>query len=154
MALREGQKVTALSDNEDPSTSTHTDLVAAALSVGIPFASDKAYRHTVEMVDGKPRRTVTWLMDGDAEAEFDLPDGGKESLTFQELRERALDDKWMEDNNRHPWAYAWIPLKQKNSLMGMIKTTKPMALIRKGKSFITIPADSPEAKRTELLQLL
>lgn len=151
--MKDGQEIHFARDHEKPSQSINTRLVASALISGAQFANDKPFLDTVEDVNGEPKRTVTWLMDGGAEMHFS-PEFLEERITFNEFKRRFLSLDWALANPNHPIAYMRGMSEMMNRLRDKISTMKPLALIRRGKSFALVPAGSDAARREKLLSHL
>ena len=158
-SLKENSTIQFARDHESPAKSINTRLIAAALTSGAAFATKKPFLDTIEQVTDEKtgassaRRTVTWCMDGDKMMDF-APIASAESIDFAEFSRRFHSHEWCEANGDHPIAYLRAFSEMLNRLRDKIKDMKPMALIRRGKSYALIPADCSAAKRAEILALI
>jgi len=147
--MKEGQQVQFIRDDQAPLKSEVTSLVAAMLACGFKYASDKPLLDTIEEVNGAPKRSVTWSMDGSVKAAFN-----DETIDLAEFRQRFENRDWCQTHPDHPIAY----LRAFNDALSLLRTQlrlmKPLMLIRKGRSFALIPQDADPAKKTELLSML
>jgi len=147
--MKEGQQVQFIRDDQAPLKSEVTSLVAAMLACGFKYASDKPLLDTIEEVDGAPKRSVTWSMDGSAKATFN-----DEALDLAEFRERFESRDWCQTHPDHPIAYLRAFNDALSLLRNQLRLMKPLMLIRKGRRFALIPQDADPAKKTELLSML
>lgn len=136
-----------------PAKSMNTRLVAAAIASGIRPFSEGFYSDTVEEVDGRTKRDVTWSMDGGSEAHF-VPDFPEEKIDFNEFRRRFLSIDWCEQNPNHPIAYMRGFVEQHTALVDKIKQLRPMILIRKGSRFAIVPSGDDEKSTKEREEIL
>jgi hypothetical protein len=134
-------------DDIDPRRSTNTTLIGAALAAGADFASSKALH---DSIDEEGKRQVTWSMNGDRLMRFS-PDFDEEEIEFAEFRRRFESSEWCEENPDHPIAFLRAYRDQMNRLRDKLRTMKPMARVKKGRRVALIPADTPAAKRQEIL---
>lgn len=151
--MRTGQKIIFVRGQEPPLQSRDTALVAAALVSGAKLAGAKPFLHTLEEVDGEPRRATTWSMDGGGEIVF-RPDFPAETIDFAEFRRRFEDAAWCRDNPDHPIAYLRAFADQWADIREQLRGQKPAFLLRKGKRFAVIPQDADPEKKREILELL
>lgn len=152
--MKEGSTINIVRDTDTPpAQSPNTKLVAAALSCGGLFATQNAFSDTVEKLPAGPKRTCTWLMDGDKPIRFE-PIPAAEDISFETFRKRYEDLAWCEANPNHPIAYLRAYAEHHNRMVDKIKTLKPMMLIRKGQRIAIVPSGSEAASvatREEIL---
>ena len=142
-----------LRDDQPPLKSDLTALVAAALVCGFEFANNKPLLDTLEEVDGQPKRSVTWSLDGASRATF-RPQFAEGTLDLAEFRQRFEDIDWCRANPDHPIAYLRAFSDALASLRNELRTQKPLLLVRRGKRFALIPQDADPARKAELLAML
>lgn len=146
--MKEGTAVAIVRDHDTaPIESRNTRLIAGAISAGGEFATQKAFSDTIEDVGGTPKRTVTWMMDGQKTMTFS-PIAKEENITFIEFQKRFDSQEWCEENPNHPISYMRAMSDHHSRLIDKIKTMRPMLLIRKGKRSAIVPSGSDEASRT------
>ena len=151
--MKEGQQVLFLRDDQPPLKSDLTHLVAAALVCGFEFANNKPLLDTLEEVDGQPKRSVTWSLDGASKATF-RPQFAEGTFDLAEFRKCFEDLEWCRANPDHPIAYLRAFSDALSSLRNELRTQKPLFLVRRGKRFALIPQDADPAKKAELLAML
>jgi hypothetical protein len=147
--MKEGQQVQFIRDDQAPLKSEVTGLIAAMLASGFKYASDKPLLDTIEEVDGTPRRSVTWSMDGSVKAAFN-----DETIDVAEFRKRFENRDWCQAHPEHPIAYLRAFNDALSWLRNQLKSLKPLMLIRKGRRFALIPQDADPIKKAELLAML
>jgi hypothetical protein len=145
--MRQGSTVAIVRDYDTPPVeSRNTSMVAGALTSGSEFATQKAFSDTIEDVGGKPKRTVTWMMDGGKKIKF-TPIAKEEEITIMEFRKRFLSREWCEANPNHPISYMSGFDENKRGLVDKIKNMLPMYLLRKGNRTAVVPSgNDPESK--------
>lgn len=148
--MKEGQKIQFVRDDQAPLKSSVTPLIAAALACGIEFAHDKPLLDTLEEVDGQPRRSVTWSMDGGSAAVF-RPNFKEETLDFAEFRRRFESRAWCEANPDQPIAYLRAFSDKLSLLRNDLRVMKPLLLVRKGRRFALIPQNADADKKARIL---
>lgn len=142
------EKLSLLVDNEHPLSSPNTHAVAASLTAGGNL-SDQGYLDTIEEGhDGRPRRTVVWLLK-DSQIEF-KPVAG-ETISQAEFLKRWNDRKWLAENPDHPIAFIRAYQDNLTSLRDQIKQATPTIKITRGGRTAFIPANATEAERQKLL---
>jgi hypothetical protein len=151
--MRTGQKIVFVRGNEPPLRCPHTALIAAALVSGARLADEKPFLHTLEEVDGEPKRTTTWSVDGGGELVF-RPGFPEERIDFAEFRKRFGDEAWCRANSDHPIAYLRAFAETLDELRAQLRDQKPAFLLRKGKRFAVIPQDADPERKREILELL
>lgn len=151
--MKTGQKIIFVRGQEPPLRSRDTALVAAALVSGAKFAGEKPFLDTIEEIEGEPKRTVTWSLDGAGELAF-RPNFQAETIDFAEFRRRFEDDAWCRANPDHPIAYLRAFADTLADIHGQLRGRKPALLIRKGKRFAVIPQDADPQRKREILELL
>ncbi|MBU6180299.1 MAG: hypothetical protein KGR69_11575 [Verrucomicrobia bacterium] len=151
--MRTGQKIVFVRGNEPPLRCPHTALIAAALVSGARLAGEKPFLHTLEEVDGEPKRTTTWSVDGGGELVF-RPGFPEERIDFAEFRKRFEDEAWCRSNPDHPIAYLRAFAETLDELRAQLRDQKPAFLLRKGKRFAVIPQDADPERKREILELL
>jgi len=151
--MRTGQKIVFVRGNEPPLRCPHTALIAAALVSGARLAGEKPFLHTLEEVDGEPKRTTTWSVDGGGELVF-RPGFPEERIDFAEFRKRFEDEAWRQANPDHPIAYLRAFAETLDELRAQLRDQKPAFLLRKGKRFAVIPQDADPERKREILELL
>ena len=147
--MKEGQQVHFIRDDQPPLKSDITALIAAMLACGFEYASDKPLLDTIEEVEGAPKRSVTWSMDGSAKAAFK-----DETLDLVEFRRRFESLEWCRANPDHPIAYLRAFSEKLSSLRNELRAMKPLLLVRHGRRFALIPQDAAPEKKAELLAML
>lgn len=146
--MKEGTAVAIIRDHDTPpASSPNTSMIAAALTSGFEFASQRAYSDTVEDVKGKPKRTVTWMMNASKTVRF-APIAKEEEVTFTEFSRRFSSLQWCEENPDHPISYMRGIIENRSGLISKIMTMATMWLIRKGGRTAIVPSGSDEASKT------
>ncbi len=151
-----GDQIAILRDNDTtvpPAASMNTRLIAGAITSGIEPLEEGFFSDTVEMVNGKPKRDVTWCVKGDATATFS-PDFEEETIDFREFQKRWNSLEWQTENPSHPISYMAEMFRKHSAFVDKIKTMEPMLVIRKnGRTAIVPSGDSPEetSARNEIL---
>lgn len=154
--MKMGDKLAVLRDENTevpPAASMNTRLIAGAVTAGIEPVEKGFYSDTVEMVNGKPKRNVTWVVKGDATAHF-KPDFEEETIDFNEFQKRWNSTEWQVENPHHPISFMAEMFRKHSAFVDKIKTMEPMMLIRKnGRTAIVPSGDSPEdvEARNEIL---
>lgn len=144
--MKEGDKLCIVRDTgTDPVTSENTAMVAALITLGVPFYDPQPFLETREIVNGEERRTVTWCLGTKTE------DG---HFKTREMIQWWRNKSWLSANPEHPLAYAKAAVANYARLTAGVKTSAPLALVRKGKKFVLIPFDAPPVRRQELLDSL
>ena len=144
--MQEGDKICIVRETgADPVTSENTELVAALVTLGVPFYDEQPFLETREIVNGEERRTVTWCLGTKTE------DG---RLKTRELIQWLKDEAWLRANPEHPLSYAKAAVANHQRLVAGVKISAPVALVRKGKKFALIPFDAPPVRRQQLLDSL
>jgi hypothetical protein len=151
--MRTGQKIVFVRGNEPPLRCPHTALIAAAIVSGAKLAGEKPFLHTLEEVDGEPKRTTTWSVDGGGELLF-RPAFPEERIDFAEFRKRFEDEAWCLANPDHSIAYLRAFADTLEDLRAQLRDQKPAFLLRKGKRFAVIPQDADPERKREILELL
>lgn len=150
--MQPGTSVEFLRDNDPPTRSRNTRVIAAALSCGCKPA-ERAYSDTIEDTPDGPRRTVTWIMDGDAPAVFE-PIKEREEISFGEVVKRFNSRDWCLANPNHPISYLRAYYDNLNGLMDFVKKSTPSILIRRGNKTVVIPANCSPEIRDKMLAML
>ena len=144
--MQEGDKICIVRETGvAPVSSDNTEMVAALVTLGVPFYEAQPFLETREIVDGQEKRTVTWCL------ETKTADG---RFKTRELIQWWRDDAWLHANPEHPLAYAKAAVANYRRLVAGIETSVPLALVRKGRKFALIPFDAPPARRQQLLDSL
>jgi hypothetical protein len=145
--MRQGSTVAIVRDYDTPPIeSRNTSMIAGALTSGCEFATQKAFSDTIEDVGGKPKRTVTWMMNGAKTMKF-TPIPKEEEITIMEFKKRFLSQEWCEANPDHPISYMRGIIDNKGGLIDKIKNMMPMYLLRKGNRTAVVPSgNDPESK--------
>ena len=151
--MRTGQKIVFVRGNEPPLRCPHTALIAAALVSGAQLAGEKPFLHTLEEIDGVPKRTTTWSVNCGGELVF-RPGFTEERIDFAEFRRRFEDEAWCRANPDHPIAYLRAFAETLDELRAQLRDQKPAFLLRKGKRFAVIPQDADPERKREILELL
>lgn len=154
ITMKKGQTIAFVRGSESPRKSNNTKLVAAAIACGIPPSGKNFFSDTIEEVDGKSKRQVTWTMDASGPFATFAPIKKEESLDFLEFQRRFTSREWCEANPDHPIAYMHAYTEHLNRLGDKLRTLKPMLLMRKGKRTAIVPSGSSAAetaKREEIL---
>jgi hypothetical protein len=151
--MRTGQKIVFVRGSEPPLRCPNTALIAAAIVSGARLAGEKPFLHTLEEVDGEPKRTTTWSVDGGGELVF-RPVFPEERIDFAEFRKRFEDEAWCRANPDHPIAYLRAFADTLEDLRVQLRDQKPAFLLRKGKRFAVIPQDADPERKREILELL
>jgi hypothetical protein len=152
--MKPGSVLSFIKDFDTPPIeSRNTRLIAAAISSGFEFGTEKAFSDTIEDINGTPKRTVTWAMDGSQKMKFS-PIEKEEEIGFMEFQKRFDSQEWCEANPDHPIAYMRAMSDTYNRLVDKIKTMRPMLLIRRGSRLAVVPSgNDPEsvARREKIL---
>lgn len=145
------EKLSLLVDHQHPLSSPNTHAVAAALTSGGSLG-EQGYLDTIEEGhDGKPRRTVVWLLK-DSEIEFKaIP---AEKISQAEFLRRWHDRQWLTENPDHPIAFIRAYQDNVSELRNQIKNASPTIKVTRGGRAAFIPANASEAQRSKLLSKL
>ncbi len=144
--MKEGDKICIVREMDvDPVTSENTSMVAALVTLGVPFYETQPFLETREITNGEEKRTMTWCLGTKTE------DGRFKTC---ELIQWWKDDAWCHSNPDHPLSYAKAAVTNFQRLTAGISTSVPVALVRKGKKFALIPFDAPSDRRQQLLDAL
>lgn len=130
--MRKGDQPKAVSEvNVPPLFSCLTLKVCAAQAVGYEFVKavedadkSKAFCDATELVDGKPRREVSWVFLVNEPVEFKLPNGTRERVTFEQFWERLDDEAWIEANPDHPIAYQAATIRQVHGMQWKLRAKR------------------------------
>ena len=145
------EKLSILVDHVHPLSSANTHAVSAAITCGGTLA-ENGYLDTIEQGhDGKPRRTVVWLVK-DGQVEFKPFEG--ETIPISELLKRYQDSEWIAANPDHPIAFIKCQMINVGSLRDHIKNATPTIKVSRGGRTAFIPANATEAERQKLLSKL
>ena len=144
--MQEGDKICIIRETDiDPVSSANTEMVAALVTLGVPLYAAQPFLETREIVDGGEKRIVTWCL-GTSTA-----DG---RFKTRELIQWWGNEAWLHGNPEHPLSYAKAAVANHQLLVAGVKTSVPLALVRKGRKFALIPFDAPLARRQQLLDSL
>ena len=144
--MQEGDKICIVRETgTDPVTSDNTEMVAALVTLGVAFYDAQPFLETREIVEGQEKRIVTWCL------KTKTADG---RFKTRELIQWWSDEAWLHANREHPLAYAKAAVANHQRLVAAVKTSAPLALVRKGRKFALIPFDAPPARRQQLLDSL
>lgn len=147
-----GQRITFIKDDLPPLQSPHTDMVLAWVTCGGSCLKGSEYLDTIQaMPDGTEKRQVTWRIDDSRPVEFDLCDGKKEKINFDQFRKRWMSEEWVQANLNHPIAYLKMYRENEKKIRDWLKRQKPAVLIQRNNKTAIIPADCPEAKKAKIL---
>jgi len=145
------EKLSVLVDNEHPLSSPNTHAVAASITCGGNL-SENGYLDTIEQgPDGKPRRTVVWLLKS-SEIEFKAFDG--EKISQGEFLKRWNDKSWIMANPDHPIAFMRCLMENVQSLRNEIRNASPTIKVTRGGRAAFIPAKATEEERQRILAKL
>lgn len=151
--MKEGQTIRFIQGAGAPLQSPTLGLVAAALTSGIRFSSDKPLLDTVEERNGEAVREFAWSFDDRGTVVF-RPNFPEETLTLEELRRRFEDLSWCEQHPDHPIAYMRVLFEKLTQLRTSVRAMKPLLKIRQGRATALIPSDAtPEEKARILAEL-
>lgn len=146
MSLHENMSL--LVDHEHPLSSPNTHAVAASLTCGGTLA-ENGYLDTIEQgADGKPRRTVVWLLKS-SDIEFKAFDG--EKVSQGEFLKRWNDREWISGNPDHPISFMKCLMENVHSLRNEIKNASPTIKVTRGGRAAFISAKATEAERQKIL---
>lgn len=151
--MKEGQTIRFIRGEGAPAGSAALGLVAAALTSGAKFASEKPLLDTVEEKHGAAVREFVWAFD-DRSAMVFRPNFREETLTLEELRTRFEDLKWCEKNPDHPIAYMRLMFEKLTQLRTSLREMKPLLKIRQRHATAFIPADAPAEEKARILAQL
>jgi Flp pilus assembly protein TadD len=135
----------------------HRNLAALHIRTKRPEEALRLWRHALtldtieEGHDGKPRRTVVWLLK-DAQIEFKATEA--ETISQAEFLKRWNDREWLAANPDHPISYVRVYQENLSSLRNHIKSATPTIKIVRGGRAAFIPANATEAERSKLLSKL
>lgn len=145
------EKLSLLVDHQHPLSSPNTHAVAAALTSGGSLA-DQGYLDTIEEgYDGKPRRTVVWLL---KESQIEFKSVAAETISQSEFLRRWNDREWIKANPDHPISFIRAYQENLASLRDQIKGASPTIKVTRGGRSAFIPAKATEAERQKLLSKL
>jgi len=144
--MQEGDKICIVRETGiDPVSSDNTEMVAALVTLGVSLYAAQPFLETREIVDGEEKHIVTWCLGtGTNDGRFKT----------RELIQWWSDEAWLLANPEHPLAYAKAAVANHQRLVAGVKTSVPLALVRKGRKFALIPFDAPPARRQQLLDAL
>ena len=153
--MHEGQTIKHITGEGAPLKSPALGLVAASLTSGIAFASDKPLLDTVEEIDGEAVRKFVWSFDGGRTATF-RPSFKEETIDLHEMGRRFNDAAWCAANADHPIAFMRAMFDQLCALRVRLREMKPLLKIVKSggagsRSIALIPQDADPARKAELL---
>ena len=95
--MHEGQTIKHVTGDGAPIKSPALGLVAAVLTSGIRFASDKPMLDTIEEIDGEAVRKFVWSFDGGRTATF-RPSFKEETIDLHEFGRRFNYPVWCAAN--------------------------------------------------------
>lgn len=146
------QKLNVLKDHsEHPLKSPNTHLVAGACTCGAELAPN-GFLDTIEQgLDGKPRRTVVWLL-ADKQIEFKAVEA--ETISTGEFIKRWNSKKWIADNPDHPIAFQRLLMDNLSALRDSINKQKPTIQVKKGGQTLFLPADCSDADKKKWISKL
>lgn len=145
------ESISLLVDHEHPLSSPNTHAVAASITCGGNLAPD-GYLDTIEQgADGKPRRTVVWLLK-DEQIRFKAFEA--ETISQGEFLKRWTDREWVKANPDHPIAFMKCLMENVNALRNQIKEASPVIKVTRGGRAAFIPAKASEEERAKLLAKL
>lgn len=159
--LKDNHPINFINDNEHPIKSANTKLICAWLTCGGKLMEPQGFTYTVEKTEsGEPKYSVTWLIDGEQEVEFErfepIGDGTykkvKERVNFREFQNRFRDSEWSNDNNEHPMAFIFFYKENMHKMIGFLKKTSPAIKIKTGKGTAIISHDTPEHIKQKILK--
>ncbi len=144
--MKKGDRIVSIIDvNANPLSSPNSDMVSALLTLGIPLNPEFGIRDYREVIDGKPTRTVVWTLEATSR------EGTYDTAT---LIENWKDPKWCAENSDHPLVYIKRAFENHHRMVEHIKTSVPIAMVRKGKHIALIPYDARPEEKKRLLDLL
>ncbi len=144
--MQEGDKICIVRETRtDPVCSENTAMVAALVTLGVPFYAPQPFLETRETLNEQEKRTVTWCL------QTKSSDG---RFKTRELIQWWRDEAWLAANPEHPLAYVKAAIANHQRFAAAMKTSIPLALVRKGKRFALIPLDATSKRRQQLLDLL
>jgi hypothetical protein len=144
-------KVSVLADHEHPLKSANTHLVAAACTSGAELSPD-GYLDTIEQgAEGKPRRTVVWVMQS---KEISFGSFEAEKISTQEFLRRWNDKAWCAANPDHPIVFMRYYQQTLAKLRDAIRDQTPTIKVTRGGRAAYIPASATEEQRAKLLAKL
>jgi hypothetical protein len=145
------ENLSLLVDHEHPLSSANTHAVAASITCGGNLA-ENGYLDTIEQgIDGKPRRTVVWLLKS-SQIEFKAFAG--ETISQSEFLKRWNDRQWIIDNPDHPIAFMKCLMENVGSLRNEIKNASPTIKVTRGGRAAFIPSNASESERQRLISKL
>ena len=150
LSMKEGQTIRFILGEGSPLLSPTLGLVAAALTSGARFSSDKPLLDTVEEKQGMAAREFAWGFDDRSSMVF-RPNFREETLSLEELRTRFEDLKWCEQNPDHPIAYMRLMFEKLTQIRTALRDMKPLLKIRQGRSTAFIPADASAEEKVRIL---
>jgi len=148
--MKEGQTIRFIRGEGAPLLSPTLGLVAAALTSGARFSSDKPLLDTVEEKQGMAAREFAWGFDDRSQIVF-RRSFREETLSIEEFRTRFEDLEWCSKNPDHPIAYMRLMWEKLTQLRGTLRDMKPLLKIRQGRSTAFIPADAPAEEKARIL---
>jgi len=149
--IETNKKFSVVSDHEAPLKSANTHLIAAACTSGGMLYKD-GYLDTIgQGHDGKPCRTVVWLME---EKEITFSATQKETISTQEFIRRWHDREWCAANPDHPIVFMRYYQATLTQLREAIRNETPTLVVKKGGRAAYIPGNATEAEKSALLSKL
>jgi len=141
--MQEGDKICIVRETgADPVNSPNTEMVAALVTLGVPLYAAQPFLETREIAEGQEKRIVTWCLGT-------ITSDGR--FKTRELIQWWKDEAWFAINPEHPLAYAKAAVANHQRLVAAVKTSVPLALVRKGRKLALIPFDAPPERRQQLL---
>jgi hypothetical protein len=149
--IETNKKFSVVTDHEAPLKSANTHLIAAACTAGGILSKD-GYLDTIEQgLDGKPRRTVVWLME-DQEISFSATQA--ESISTQEFIRRWHDREWCAAHPDHPIVFMRYYQQTLTQLRDAIRDQTPTIVVKRGGRAAYIPGKATESEKAALLSKL
>ena len=144
--MKKGDRIVTITDvNADPLTSPNSIMVAALLTLGIPLNPEHGIREFREMVKGNEVRTIIWTLQ---------PQSLDGAYDTAKMTENWQDANWLAANPSHPLTFIKRAFENHSRMVSHIKTSVPLAMVRRGKKIALIPMDATAAEKKRLIDLL
>jgi len=144
--MKKGDRIVTITDvNADPLSSPNSIMVAALLTLGIPLHPEHGIREFREVVDGKPVRTIMWTLQPQSIG------GDYDTVEAISNWQNAI---WLEANPNHPLTFIKRAFDNHTRMVSHIKTSVPLAMVRRGKKVALIPMNASPTEKKRLLDLL
>lgn len=111
----------------------------------------RGYLDFVEVVNGKPVRRTSFLLDANSKLHF-KPNFPEEKLSVSEVIRRFEDPEWCAANPDHPIAFLHFYRENMCRFIDAAKARKPGRLIRRGNRFVMLDDGLPRETEERFLK--